>query len=286
MRKIIAFALIFALCPAVLAECEAAFDLMQITKDTYLCNKAFDVPSGITIKTDNVTLDCNGAIIRGTAMQDGQGIIIDGADGVTVKNCNILNYNVGIYVKEANRNTIVQNALLKNQIGVRMYQAFENRFESNADKSILKPVSALVSKFNTFQITNKELDKDFCDVNMCNEQGFINPCEDGDVYCSPSCNYETDNDCPQPEAPVVEEQKPVELLPEEKPAMPESPAPVMLNLTTQSAVQTTQMATGKFAISFMGQLSEKARFWTMAVLFIISYLIGFICYQHHHYKHG
>ncbi|MEM2916728.1 MAG: NosD domain-containing protein, partial [Candidatus Woesearchaeota archaeon] len=149
MKHLLFVVALLALAPVVIAECEAAFDLMQITKDTTLCNKAYDVPSGITIKTDNVVLDCNGAIIRGTALQDGQGIIIDHANGVTVKNCNILNYDVGIYVKEGNRNTIKDNALLKNKIGVRMLNAHENRFEDNADKSLLKPVSAIASKFNS-----------------------------------------------------------------------------------------------------------------------------------------
>jgi hypothetical protein len=46
------------------------------------------------------------------------------------------------------------------------------------------------------------------------------------------------------------------------------------------------MSTGKFAISFMDGLELKARFWTMAVLFIISYVFGFLLFQHHHYKHG
>ncbi len=274
MKKILALALLIALLPAVLAECEAAFDLMQITKDTTLCNKAFDVPSGITIKTDNVTLDCNGAIIRGTALQDGHGIIIDKAKGVTIKNCNILNYNVGIYVKEASQNTIKNNALLKNQIGVRMYQAFENRFENNADKSLLKPVSALVSKFNTFQITNKDLDKDFCDVNLCNEQGTMNPCENDDFYCSPSCNYENDNDCPAPIQPA-EETKPVV----------EEPKPVF-EITVPVKKTEPIMATGTVTKSFMSMLPERIRFWAMAFLFVLTYFIGFICYQHHHYKHN
>ncbi|MEM4247377.1 MAG: NosD domain-containing protein [Candidatus Woesearchaeota archaeon] len=284
MKKITHLLVLIAFLPCVFSTCEDAFDLMQITKDTILCNKAYDVPSGITIKTDNITLDCNGAIIRGTALQDGQGITVDHANGVTVKNCNILNYDVGIYVKEGNRNTIKNNALLKNRIGVRMYQAFENRFENNADKSILKPVSSLASKFNTFWITNKELDRDFCKENICNGAGIMNPCENEDFYCSPSCSYQNDNDCPAPTEQSKEEPEQETPAPAE-PKKPES-TPQTLNLSTQKQTSTPIMSTGTVTKSFMQMLPEKARFWTMTFLAVIAYLFGFLCFQHHHYKHG
>ncbi len=283
MKKIIrwltgALVLLTVFAPAAFAdECAWAFDGMLVTKDTVLCNKAFDVPSGITIKTDGVTLDCNGAIIRGTGLQDGQGIIIDHASGVTVKNCNILNYDAGVYVKEGNRNTIIQNALLKNKVGVRMLQAFENRFESNADKSILKPVSALASKFNSFWITNKELDRDFCEVNLCNQPGPMNACADNDFYCSPSCTYENDKDCPAP-APELE---PVTEYPK---LASEPPASVQVALPTEPATTQPQkhQAPARTTASFMDLLPEKTRFWVMTLVFVIAYLTGFLAFQHHH----
>lgn len=270
------------LMPAVYAdECEYAFDLMQITKDTILCNKAFDVPSGITIATDGVTLDCNGAIIRGTGMQDGQGIFIDGADGVTVKNCNILNYDAGIYVKEGNRNVIEQNALLKNKVGVRMLQAFENQFITNADKSIIKPVSALASKFNSFWITNKDLDQSFCEVNLCNSAGPMSPCANDDFYCSPNCSFENDNDCASPTNeeepdPFLEKMK-AQTLATGKAAAPVENATV----AKKPAVELPAAPMN----SFMSLLPAKGRFWMMAFLFVLSYLFGFLIFQHHHWVH-
>ena len=280
MRWLIVALLLLA--PAVYAdECEYAFDLMQITKDTVLCNKAFDVPSGITIATDGVTLDCNGAIIRGTGLQDGQGIFIDGADGVTVKNCNILNYDAGVYVKEGNRNVIEQNALLKNKVGVRMLQAFENQFITNADKSIIKPVSALASKFNSFWITNKDLEQSFCEVNLCNSAGPMSPCANDDFYCSPSCSFENDNDCASPEKeesdPFLEKMK-AQTLATGKATTPVENATV----AKKPAVELPAEAPMN---SFMSLLPAKARFWAMAFLFIISYLFGFLIFQHHHWVH-
>jgi parallel beta-helix repeat protein len=283
MRLALAFAALLLLLPSAFAECEAAFDLMQITRDTVLCNKGYDVPSGITIKTDNVTLDCNGALIIGKAMTDGQGILIDHADGVTVKNCNILNYDVGVYVKDGNRNTIIQNALLKNRIGVRMLNSFENRFEDNADKSLLKPVSSLASKFNSFWLINKDLDKDFCDVNLCNSPGPMNPCENDDFYCAPGCDYRNDNDCL---APIEEPVQAVEQKAAETEQIRLEPAPEMLDLATKKESTKPIMSTGAYSMSFMGRLPDKERFWTMAVLFSLCYLLGFFIFQHHHWKHG
>ena len=171
---------------------------------------------------------------------------------------------------------------LKNRIGVRMLHAFENRFENNADKSILKPVSALASKFNTFWITNKELDRDFCETNMCNSAGPMNPCANDDLYCSPACNYKNDNDCPTlPEQPETEQPAPFE-------PPKQHPAPEMPDLPAQKPEQSSMpiMSTGTVTKSFMQTLPEKAQFWTMALLAIVCYLAGFLCFQHHHWKHG
>jgi parallel beta-helix repeat protein len=242
-----------------------------------LCNKAFDVPSGILIRTDNVTLDCNGAIIRGTGLQDNQGIIIERADDITIKNCNILNFDVGIYIKEGDRNTITHNALLKNRIGVRLLEAFENRFEGNADKSLLKPVSALGSKFNTFWLTNKDLDKDFCEVNLCNNPGPMDPCVDDDKYCSPSCTHENDNDC----------REPVDLTPiTEYPKLPNEEELVSPVRPAQEAMHEAQVAIEQPRVpSLMGFLPEKARIWAIVLLAIAAYLLGFLAFQHHHWHH-
>ncbi len=266
--------IILLLLPAAAAAgCYEAFDQMEITADTVLCNKAFDVPSGIKIRTDGVTLDCNGAIIRGTAVQDGQGIIIDHADNATIKNCNILNFDVGVYVKEGNRNNIYHNALLKNRIGIRLLQAFENRFEDNADKSLLKPVSSLSSKFNSLWLTNKELEVEFCEVNMCNQPGPMNPCANDDHYCSPICAYENDNDCSPPPPPPITEY----------PAAPNETS--LLKPVTKTIFKEPEIAPIEPPKSFMGALPEKARFWIAALLFVLAYLAGFAAFQYHHWHH-
>jgi len=271
-----ALLLLLLLVPSVAGQCEEAFDQMQVIRDTVLCNKAFDVPSGITIRTDGVTLDCNGAIIRGTGLQDNQGIIIERADEVTIKNCNILNFDVAIYVKEGNRNTIIHNALLKNKIGVRMLEAFENRFESNADKSLLKPVSAIASKFNTFFLTNKDLDKEFCETNRCNSEGPMNPCVNDDKYCSPSCTHENDDDC----------RAPVDLTPvTEYPALPNEDELIRPAVNRPIAEEKPIPLEAPAIPSFIEPLPPKTRVWAMVLLAVVAYLLCFLAFQHHHRHH-
>lgn len=258
------------------AACEEAYDQMRVARDIVLCSKAYDVASGIRVITNGVTLDCNGAIIRGTGVQDGQGILIEKVNGVTVKNCNILNYHTGILLKEAHRNDIYHNAILKSSIGVRLIQSFENRFEDNSDKSLQKPVSAIASAFNTFWLTNKDLDQDFCAVNLCNKDGPVDPCAHDDFYCSPSCTYENDHDC----IPSAQSLPPVT----EYPALPNEPT--RRQPTTASPEDTASPdATGTVTHSLLDRFSQTTRFWTMASLFIIAYLLGFLAFQHHHYHH-
>jgi len=278
-----ALLVLLLLAPAVIAaECEEGFSGMVITKDTMLCSKQFDAPDSVTVKVSNVVLDCNGAIIRGTGLQTGQGIVLEDVNNVTVKNCNVLNFDAGIYVKESNRNTIIHNAFLKNKVGVRMLEAFENRFEGNADKSTIKPVSAIASKFNTIWLTNKDLDRDFCETNLCNTQGVMNPCVHDDHYCSPYCSHENDNDCSNPlpleaftnitEYPALQDERAYA----PKPVQAQK---VQLELPARLP---PELAPPKSPIN---HLPEKTRFWAMALLFIASYLLTFLLFQNHHRYH-
>jgi parallel beta-helix repeat protein len=280
MKYMLLLALLFSLPITIAEDCATAYSGMWITQDTALCNQAADLADGILIKTSNVTLDCNGAIIRGTGLQQGQGILLENVEGVTVKNCNILNYNTGILLKNSNRNEITQNGLLKNNIGIRLISSFENFFESNKDKSVLKAVSAIASRFNNFYLINRDIEMDFCQENVCNKAEPMNPCQNDDAYCSPFCTHENDNDCAKPF--IAEELQPITeypALPNETPAI--IPAPILQNTTP--AVHTTE---SKKAISLLEGFSEKKKFWIIAGLAILTYIVGFLAFQHHYWKHG
>jgi len=214
MKPAVLFLLIFLLASAVNAsDCIDALDGMRITNDTTFCSDAYDVPNGIYITADNITLDCGTAVLRGN-MQEGKGIIIKGRKNVVVARCNIVTFDIGIFIQNSSFITIEDSALLKNRIGIRMMNSYENTIIKIADKSTQTPLSMVMSKFNRLDI-NKPIDEEYCENNLCNEERDINPCVDDDFYCSPRCNEENDNDCIKIE--IIEYEKPKENKTAEKP---------------------------------------------------------------------
>ncbi|MBW3004919.1 hypothetical protein KY310_03735 [Candidatus Woesearchaeota archaeon] len=209
------------------ADCIDALDGMRITNDTTFCSDSYDVPNGIFIEADNVTLDCGTAVLRGNS-QEGTGIIIEGRKNVVITKCNVLTFHVGVYLKNSSYILLEDNAMLKNRIGLRFLNAFENTIIKHADKSTQTPVSMITSKFNKFDI-NKPIDKEYCFENLCNEEKDINPCFNDDFYCSARCNEENDNDCIKHE--IIEYEKPKENKTEEKIEKPkEEPQPEKMTI--------------------------------------------------------
>jgi len=194
MKPIIYTIIAIILIQTAFAECTELAGTGIIDKDTKLCSDTYHAAQGITIAKDNIILDCGTAVIRGN-YQQGTGITIANRQNITITKCNILTYNVGVFITNSSNVHLYDNALLKNDVGVRMYNAYENRIEKHNDKSLIKPISALTSKYNTVLLGNKRIDREFCEVNACNTEKDMNPCEDNDFYCSPKCTPETDNDC-------------------------------------------------------------------------------------------
>ncbi|MHC1575266.1 MAG: right-handed parallel beta-helix repeat-containing protein [Candidatus Methanogasteraceae archaeon] len=102
---------------------------ITITHDTTLYPTTYNTPEGILIDASNVVLDCKGAIINGTGW--GNGIHIpDGINNVTIKNCNIKNYQYGIEVG-SNSNTIISNNIYSNEYGVYLLSGVNNKIIGN-----------------------------------------------------------------------------------------------------------------------------------------------------------
>jgi parallel beta-helix repeat protein len=72
---------------------------LRINRDTQLESKVYYLPEGITIDSDNVTLDGQGATILGTD-KTGAGIRVSGRKNILIKNLRILNYYHGISIKK------------------------------------------------------------------------------------------------------------------------------------------------------------------------------------------
>jgi parallel beta-helix repeat protein len=74
---------------------------LTINKDTKLEPKVYILPEGITIDSDNVTLNGNGATLMGTHKAASQGIRASGRKNITIKNLRVLNYYHGISIKKS-----------------------------------------------------------------------------------------------------------------------------------------------------------------------------------------
>jgi len=177
------------------AQCMEATDGMVVKESVMFCSSTYDVPNGISVAASNIVLDCGTAVLRGTVDQSEIGLRLENVDNVTVRNCNVMTFNQGIYLKNVTNSLIEKNGFLKNRIGVRLLDAFENTVRDNNDKSFQLAVSAINSKFNVVMFGNKNVERGFCDFNACNEHRDMNPCEAGDFYCSKKCSPETDADC-------------------------------------------------------------------------------------------
>lgn len=206
--------IVLLLLPFAAADCIDLIDGQTIGESTTLCGSTYDIPNGIVINTSNVVLDCAGSILRGNSGESNIGIKIEDAQNVTVKNCNILTFSQGLYLTNVQYSSIIDNSILKNRIGIRMLDAFENVIAQNNDKSHQLPVSAINSRFNVVMMSNRNIDREFCEVNACNTNAQMNVCVSNDLYCSVQCSYEADTDCPRPKEQIAEPKKQEESIPE------------------------------------------------------------------------
>ena len=75
---------------------------LRIEKDTQLEPRVYLLPEGITIDSDDITLDGQGATILGTN-KTGEGIRISGRKNILIKNLRILNFYHGISINTSSR---------------------------------------------------------------------------------------------------------------------------------------------------------------------------------------
>src|SRR5574341_859731 len=155
--------------PMAAAECIEPTDGMTIRENILFCSSTYDIPNGITIGANDVVLDCGTAVLRGVVGESEIGIKAENVDHITIKNCNIVTFTQGIYLKNVTNSLIEENAILKNRIGIRMLDSYENIIRENSDKSFQFAVSSINSKFNVVMLGNKEIERTFCEVNACNE---------------------------------------------------------------------------------------------------------------------
>ncbi len=171
--RVFAFiAALILISPAALAAsrtCTRTIDPPRIDQNTVLCADNYyphNYPQGINITKDNVILDCTTGVLHGQFTN--AGIVIANRRNVTIKNCQVANYNTGILIKNSERIQILNGNLIRNTIGIKLVNSRQVVVENGYDISLSIPVQLVNSSGNTFHYFNKNIKGDNCRLNQCN----------------------------------------------------------------------------------------------------------------------
>lgn len=144
-------ALAFFLVPLVGAvECGSTpTSSCTVSGSTTFSPGTYALTEGIYIMNDAVTLDCNGATLRGQG--SGIGIDLQGHDGVIVKNCNVDGFSIGLYMtSESFYNSIHHNTFRNNFESITQachYSVYGNEMYAN---NIYDPLSFCFTNSNSY----------------------------------------------------------------------------------------------------------------------------------------
>lgn len=98
---------------------------MRISKNTTLPpNGEYHQP--VVIVADNVTLDCNNSTFVGDRI--GVGILVQNRKGVTIRNCKVRGFDVGLYILAGNRHVVENSDFSSNYV------------DDNSDIEHLRPI--------------------------------------------------------------------------------------------------------------------------------------------------
>lgn len=107
--------------------------LLTVGTDTVLTS---DHQGSITIVEDGVTLDCAGNAVLGESLA-GTGIDIQGRTGVTVRNCEVRSFDIGIHLRNSSDVVLSANSPAQNRTGIRLVGSDGNRIADNiAERNI------------------------------------------------------------------------------------------------------------------------------------------------------
>lgn len=96
---------------------------------TKTCTLTTDVTQSIQINNPGITLDGNGHTLTG--LGTGYGVYIPGINNITIKNCAISNFSVGIYNQIGSYNTLTNNSVSINGHGIFLTGCSGNNITDN-----------------------------------------------------------------------------------------------------------------------------------------------------------
>lgn len=133
--------------------CTPAQDGMLLTHDTEICSGTFKLHNGLKAAENNILIDCNNASLDGSGVS--YGIMISGRIGVGIKNCNITNFEVGIYIENSNESRIDGNYLSKNKFGIALFSSLNSKFSNNIIEG--NSAGSLIEYYSPVQEKNKTI---------------------------------------------------------------------------------------------------------------------------------
>ena len=109
-------------------DCVVPINSMTITGDTTFCSGTYDIPNGITISGNDIVLDCGDATLLGSSISLG---VFSTNSRITVFNCNLEGYAVGIFLNGGNQNVIQNNVISDSEKGINLMQSDNNMIINN-----------------------------------------------------------------------------------------------------------------------------------------------------------
>lgn len=95
-------------------SCQIPKDGMVITSSKPWCNGAYSLPNGVSIGSNNIILNCNRSTLIGNIPSYSVGISTYLRNNITIKNCILINYSVGISLLESNNSLVINNTITNN----------------------------------------------------------------------------------------------------------------------------------------------------------------------------
>lgn len=150
MKKYAIFCFFLVLLPIAYAACVTPNENTEIKETAIFCSGVYDI-DGINAANDNVLIDCNNSALRGNGI--GYGILLKDRQNVSIKNCSISSYEIGIYLDNASYSIINGNYLTKNKFGIASFNSFSNNISNNI---LLENINDEIIYLQTSLILEKE----------------------------------------------------------------------------------------------------------------------------------
>jgi parallel beta-helix repeat protein len=143
---------------------------------------AIDFVSGV----QNTTLDCLGSNIDGNKTSSTYGVYLTGSSTLnnTIKNCNVTNFDNGIYIESSNNNTFFNNIANNNTRGFYLLSSSNYNTLSNNTANY-----NIWHGFNLFSSSNNTLMNNIANYNAY--YGFILPSSSNNTLINNTANYNT-----------------------------------------------------------------------------------------------